>query len=80
MKTEIPTVGVVVVTYQSARSIAANWSAFHDVDTPIKMCVIDNASTDNTIPLLQRAGVPVHVNPINVGFTAATNQIGRAHV
>ena len=71
---ETPSVGILLLTFNSAAQIKRNWQHFINVDEPAHMVIIDNASTDNTVALLKSAGVPVTVNPTNIGYTAAINQ------
>lgn len=64
---------LVVLTYNSKRNIAANWASYLQTKYPTTTFVIDNASTDGTVGLFQQAGIPVHVYPTNVGFSAGIN-------
>lgn len=66
--------GMIVLLYNSEADIRANWNSLLQLAFPTSVHVIDNASTDNGPKLLQDAGVPVHVLPTNIGFTAAINR------
>jgi len=66
------------ITYQSEANIKANWNGLLQAKYPLTIYVLDNASTDNGPQLLRDAGVPVHVNETNVGYTAALNQVIKA--
>ena len=74
MNNAIPSVGVVLLCYNSRRQITANWQALTNITTPVKFVVIDNASTDGTQELLRRSGIPFHANAVNVGYSAGINQ------
>lgn len=66
--------GLIYLTYQSEACIKANWNSLLQMAIPTSFYVLDNASTDNGPKLLRDAGVPVHINEKNVGFTAGINQ------
>ena len=65
---------LIYLTFQSEAKIKANWNSVLQTKYPLTIRVIDNASTDNGPALLQKAGVPVHVNSENVGYTRGINQ------
>jgi len=67
-----PEIGIVIVTYNSAREIGACLDAV--VSSGAKVVVVDNASTDGTIEEVRRRGAHLIANPTNRGFAAATNQ------
>jgi N-acetylglucosaminyl-diphospho-decaprenol L-rhamnosyltransferase len=65
-------VGIVIVTYNSAREIGACLEAAKA--TGAEIVVVDNASTDRTVEEVRRHGVRLIANSGNRGFAAATNQ------
>ena len=66
-----PTVGVVIVTYNSADVIGACLDACSELDT----VVVDNASTDETLVRVKsRSWARTIENTVNTGFAAAVNQ------
>ncbi len=65
--------GLIYLLYNSEENIKRNWNALLQTKYPLTIHVIDNASTDNGAKLLMDAGVPVHLNEKNVGFTKAIN-------
>ncbi len=72
-------VGVVVVTYQSARTIRRCLDLLLASDPVVRIVVIDNASDDGTLDLLRdfaerHEEVTVVRNSDNRGFAAACNQ------
>jgi GT2 family glycosyltransferase len=72
-------VGVVVVTYQSARTIRRCLDLLLASDPVVRIVVIDNASDDETLDLLRdfadrHEQVTVVRNSDNRGFAAACNQ------
>jgi len=69
-----PKIGLALLTYNSARQLTHSWSSYLQTTYPLNICVVDNASTDNTVPMLREAGVPVHVNEQNTGYSAGMNQ------
>lgn len=71
------TLGVVIVTYQSASHIAACLSSLKDqAGIDLRTIIIDNASHDATVAQARRTWPDVHVveNATNVGFSRANNQ------
>ena len=66
--------GLVCLLYNSASAIKINWNSLFQAEYPLSIHVIDNASTDGGPELLEQAGVPVHRNTENTGYTAAMNQ------
>jgi len=68
--------GLVYLTFNSAKEIRhGKWNSLVDnVSLPIIAHVIDNASTDDTVKLLDDVGIPVHRNEENVGYSAGINQ------
>ncbi|MDW8184270.1 MAG: glycosyltransferase family 2 protein [Anaerolineae bacterium] len=73
-----PLVSVILVTYNTrdllARCLESLPAALEGI--PYEVWVVDNASTDDTIPWLRAQHPEVHVlaNPTNRGFAAANNQ------
>ena len=72
-------VGVVVVTYQSARTIRRCLDLLLASDPVVRIVVIDNASDDGTLDLLRdfagrHEAVTIVRNSDNRGFAAACNQ------
>jgi N-acetylglucosaminyl-diphospho-decaprenol L-rhamnosyltransferase len=69
-------VGIVIVTYNSAREIGPCLDAV--VTTGAELVVVDNASEDETRGEVERRGVRLIANRSNAGFAAAVNQGARA--
>ena len=69
-------VGIVIVTYNSARQIGACLDAARR--TQAEIIVVDNASSDGTADEAARRGIRVIANRENRGFAAAVNQGVRA--
>lgn len=71
-------VSVVVVNYNTAHLLHEMWSALERArgDLTLQTIVIDNASRDDSVALLQRdfPQMQLIVNPTNVGFGRANNQ------
>ncbi|MDT7549879.1 MAG: hypothetical protein QOE84_2273 [Actinomycetota bacterium] len=71
-------VSVLVVTYNSADEIAACLEALLEQDVPggVEVVVIDNASTDGTVEVLEAYAerVQVVVRGQNIGYAAANNE------
>jgi GT2 family glycosyltransferase len=72
-------VAVIIVTFNSARYIAACLDhVLRQSHTPFEIVVVDNASTDPTVDILNtfenRPGIRIFYNRRNVGFAAAQNQ------
>jgi hypothetical protein len=72
-------VGVVVVTYRSARTIRHCLALLLASDAVVRIVVVDNASDDGTLPLLEQIAranerVTLVRNNENRGFAAACNQ------
>ena len=72
-------VGVVVVTYASARTIRHCLELLLSSAAVVRIIVVDNASTDGTLALVadlaaQHERITVVRNPENRGFSAACNQ------
>ncbi len=71
----MPCVSVHIVTYNSARTIeSCLQSVMAQRGVDIQVCVIDNASTDDTLQRVHAFGVEIFVNTRNVGYAAAHNQ------
>jgi N-acetylglucosaminyl-diphospho-decaprenol L-rhamnosyltransferase len=72
-------IAVVVVTYQSAETIEACLQRLRAADGVAQIRVVDNASTDGTLEIVQRHAlgdprVRFIANPDNPGFSVACNQ------
>src|SRR5271165_2351861 len=65
-------IGIVIVTYNSASVIGACLDAA--LPTAAALVVVDNASSDATVPEAARRGVRLIANSTNRGFAAAVNQ------
>lgn len=68
---------LVVVTYNSESVIGQCLESTLDQGVSTEVWVVDNNSTDGTVPLVRGRfpWVHVHVNPENVGFGRANNQV-----
>ncbi|HUU44241.1 MAG TPA: glycosyltransferase family 2 protein [Acidobacteriota bacterium] len=81
MSTDTADVGVVVVTFNSAPEIAACLTSINDAATlPTHIVVVDNASADNTVAVIQESfpSVTLIRNSDNRYYAAASNQALRA--
>lgn len=77
---EIPRVDVVVVTYASERSIGDCLDALQDAMSA-GLTVVDNASPDGTVAVVETRSVPVLRQARNLGFASACNigaSVGRS--
>src|SRR5882757_4303357 len=72
----MPSVGIVIVTYNSEAEIGPCLDAA--LATDAEVVVIDNASSDGTLEQVRRCGATLIANPVNRGFAAAVNQGIRA--
>jgi GT2 family glycosyltransferase len=64
-----------IVTYNSAGTILTCLeSVSHQSGVEVEMCIIDNASTDDTVSIVRAAGCEVIVNVANTGYAPAQNQ------
>src|SRR5579871_5264949 len=70
-------IAIVIVTYNSGKEIGACLDAALEAGAD-SVVVVDNASTDSTIPEIGRRGVQLIANSTNRGFAAAVNQGFRA--
>lgn len=77
----IKKVGVVIVTYNSKKYIEGCLDSVLKSNTPLEIVIIDNASTDTTVRLLQKRypDVCLFQNQKNLGFGAGIN-IGLRHL
>ena len=77
----IKKVGVVIVTYNSKKYIESCLDSVLNSNTPLEIIIIDNASTDTTVRLLQKRypDVCLFQNQKNLGFGAGIN-IGLRHL
>lgn len=76
---QVADIAVVVVTYQSAETIELCLQRLRAADGLVQIRVVDNASTDGTLEIVQRhaladARVRFIANPDNPGFGIACNQ------
>ncbi|MEA3503265.1 MAG: glycosyltransferase family 2 protein [Actinomycetota bacterium] len=63
------TTSVIIVTYQSEPFIGSVLDALlSDEDAPHEVIVVDNASTDGTLRIVDRPGIKVVASPENLGF------------
>src|ERR1700691_2507658 len=70
-------VSVTLVTYNSGRFIKRSLESVLEQKYPnLEVIVIDNASTDGTVDLLEQfsESCQIHYNEENIGFAAAQNQ------
>ena len=65
-----------IVTYNHAHLIEACLRPLRSLD--VEVCIIDNASTDDTVQRVRQVGYACIANTTNVGFAAAHNQAIRA--
>ena len=77
--TSAPDIAAIVVTYQSAETIADCLTRLRAADGVAQIRVVDNASTDGTLEIVQRhaladARVRFIANPDNPGFGTGCNQ------
>jgi GT2 family glycosyltransferase len=72
----VTALGVVIVTYQSAAHIEACLRAIAAEGTSVRVVIVDNASSDDTIARARAVRPDVHVirNDTNAGFSRANNQ------
>ncbi len=78
-QTSAPDIAAIVVTYQSAETIADCLTRLRAADGVSQIRVVDNASTDGTLEIVQRhaladARVRFIANPDNPGFGTGCNQ------
>ena len=78
-QTSAPDIAAIVVTYQSAETIADCLTRLRAADGVAQIRVVDNASTDGTLEIVQRhaladARVRFIANPDNPGFGTGCNQ------
>lgn len=72
-----PLVSVTIVTWNSAKDILQCLASVRKQDYPrLEIIVVDNASTDDTIKLIEEhfPAVPIIKNQVNKGFAAGQNQ------
>ena len=75
-----PDVSVIVVNYNTAHLLRDMWAALMaaKADLSLEIIIVDNASRDDSVRLLQTdpqfAAVRLIVNAVNVGFGRANNQ------
>lgn len=77
--TVVPDIAAVVVTYQSAETIGLCLERLRAADGIAQIRVVDNASTDGTLEIVQRQALAdprlrFIANPDNPGFGTACNQ------
>lgn len=78
-QTSVPDIAAIVVTYQSAETIADCLTRLRAADGVAQIRVVDNASADGTLEIVQRhaladARVRFIANPDNPGFGTGCNQ------
>ncbi|MES2669538.1 MAG: glycosyltransferase family 2 protein [Pseudomonadota bacterium] len=78
-QTSAPDIAAIVVTYQSAETIADCLTRLRAADGVSQIRIVDNASTDGTLEIVQRhaladARVRFIANPDNPGFGTGCNQ------
>ncbi len=78
-QTSAPAIAAIVVTYQSAETIADCLTRLRAADGVAQIRVVDNASADGTLEIVQRhaladARVRFIANPDNPGFGTGCNQ------
>jgi N-acetylglucosaminyl-diphospho-decaprenol L-rhamnosyltransferase len=73
---DVGKLGVVAVTYQSAEDLPAFLASLPAAvgSVPYELVVVDNASSDASVELAERAGARVTRNSTNVGLSTANNQ------
>ena len=70
-------ISVTIVTYNSGRFIKRCLESVLEQKYPnLEVIIIDNASTDGTVDILEQFGdqCRIHYNDENIGFAAAQNQ------
>lgn len=75
---QISRVAVHLVTYNHQNIIETCLEALLAQDIDVQICIVDNASTDNTVQIVQKMGLPVISNSVNVGYAVAHNQAIRS--
>src|SRR5215469_5102384 len=68
----MPSIGIIIVTYNSAAVIGACLDAA--LTSGAEIVVVDNASSDDTCAEVARRSVRLIANSANLGFAAAVNQ------
>lgn len=75
MEPELDLVSIVLVTWNSAPYLRRCLEGIRDQTHPkVELIAVDNASTDNSVALVEAAGARVIRNQTNHGFSAAVNQ------
>ncbi|MFL5898111.1 MAG: glycosyltransferase family 2 protein [Solirubrobacterales bacterium] len=72
-------VAVVIPSWNSVELLPRCLGSLHGQGIELELLVVDNGSTDGTLPFLQREGVPHLALPENAGFARAMN-VGVARV
>ncbi len=75
--TKTPKISIIIVTWNSSSEIVACLdSVYAQYDVPCEVIVIDNASADNTVALINNyvGSILLISNKRNLGFAQATNQ------
>jgi N-acetylglucosaminyl-diphospho-decaprenol L-rhamnosyltransferase len=79
----LPTLDIVIVNWNTGKALAhcleSIRGACHEGFQLLRVCVVDNASTDNSLDDIEDFTLPcvVHRNPSNRGFAAACNDGAR---
>jgi len=79
--TEAPRLAVVVVSFEAGEALLAALASLRaHASIPLRVVVVDNASTDGSVEAVRRShpAALVIANPENVGFARACNQGWRA--
>jgi len=65
-------IAVHIVTYNHSQLIETCLAALRGID--VVVCIVDNASTDDTVERIRQLGYDCIVNPTNLGYAVAHNQ------
>lgn len=71
-----PRISIVIVTWNSAKDIGPCLDSLLRQDMELQIIVVDNGSSDGTVPLIKNQYSPVELieSQSNIGFAAACNQ------
>ncbi len=75
MVQNVPTIGVVIVSYNTSALLEACLRSLRDCTLPLHIVVVDNASRDDSVTLVQSQFPEVHLHALdyNPGFAGGTN-------